>query len=48
MMRSFLYRLARLLGDIDAVQRGPVAIGKRLERRIAGRMVGKLMGRLFR
>lgn len=45
-IRSFLYALARLLGDIQAVQKGTIA--KRLERRIAGRVVGKLMGRIGR
>jgi hypothetical protein len=34
-MRSFLYALARLLGDINAVRRG--RIGRRLGNRLIGR-----------
>lgn len=45
-MRSFLYALARLLGDVNAVKRGKV--GKRIGRRIVGRATGRLLGRLFR
>lgn len=44
--RSFLYKFARLLGDINAVQQGTV--GKRISRRIAGRLTGRLLGRIFR
>lgn len=44
--RSFLYRLARLLGDMSAVRRGRV--GQRVTRRIVGRATGRLLGRLFR
>ena len=47
-MRSFLYKLAWLLGDAKAASRGPGAIGKRVERRLVGRVPGKLMGKLFR
>lgn len=32
-MRSLLYAIARLLGDARAIQRGPVAIGKRIVRK---------------
>ncbi len=45
-MRSILYWLARLLGDISAVKRGRV--GRRLARRAAGRATGKGLGRLFK
>lgn len=45
-MRSFLYKLARLLGDINAIQKG--TIGKRVQRRVAGRITGRLLGKLFR
>jgi len=45
-MRSLLYFLARLLGDIMAVRKGRV--GKRIGRRIAGRVTGRLLGKLFR
>ena len=44
--RSFLYLLARLLGDVNAVQRGRV--GRRVGRRIAGKETGRGLGRLFK
>lgn len=45
-VRSFLYALARLMGDIQAIRRGRV--GRRLGRRAAGRGLGRLLRRLFR
>ncbi len=45
-VRSFLYKLARLLGDVNAVKKGRV--GKRVARRAAGRMTGKGMRKLFK
>ena len=45
-MRSFLYLLARLLGDYSAVQRGTV--GKRVARRVVGKVTGRMLGKLFR
>ena len=45
-MRSFLYTLARLLGDINAVKKGRV--GRRIGRRIAGKYTGRGLGRLFK
>lgn len=45
-MRSWLYWLARLLGDASAVRRGTV--GKRIARRLVGRATGRMLGRLFR
>ena len=45
-MRKLLYKLARLLGDVNAVKRGKV--GKRAGRRAAGKVSGKLLRRLFR
>ena len=44
--RSFLYWLARLLGDVSAVQRG--RIGRRIGRRIGGKATGRGLGRLFK
>ncbi|MDQ4143922.1 MAG: hypothetical protein M3198_09310 [Actinomycetota bacterium] len=44
--RSWLYRIARLMGDAQAVKRGRV--GRRIGRRVAGRATGKLLGKLFR
>ncbi len=44
--RGFLYALARLLGDINAVKKGKV--GKRVARRIAGKATGKALRKLFK
>ncbi len=45
--RSFLYTLAKLLGDVNAVRRG--RIGRRIGRRVAGRVVGKqVFRRMFK
>jgi len=46
MIRSALYRAARLLGDAHAAVRGPQAIGKRMERRMLGRLFSRLIGRI--
>jgi len=46
--RSFLYALARLLGDVSAVLRGPRAIARRLERRAAGKETGIILRKLFK
>lgn len=45
-MRSLLYRLARILGDVNAAKKGRV--GKRVGRRAAGKATGKGLGKLFR
>jgi hypothetical protein len=45
-LRSLLYTLARLMGDVNAVKKGRV--GKRIGRRVTGKMTGRLLGRLFR
>jgi hypothetical protein len=42
-IRRSLYRSARALGDLQAVERGPKAIVKRGERRLLGRLLGKLL-----
>lgn len=44
-MRSFLYWLGRLMGDVNAVRKG--TIGRRIGRRATGRLLGKLMRRIF-
>ena len=44
-MRSFLYWLARLLGDINAVRRNRVP--QRLARRGLGRLTQRLLGRII-
>lgn len=41
-MRSLLYAIARLLGDLGTARRGIVG------RRVARRAAGKVTGRLFR
>lgn len=45
-VRGWLYFLAKLLGDLSAIQKG--RIGQRLVRRAAGRLSGRLLGRLFK
>lgn len=45
-IRGVLYRLARVLGDVNSVQKGHVV--KRIARRIAGKGTGRLLGKLFR
>jgi len=45
-IRGILYGLARLLGDVSAVQKGTV--GKRVARRVAGKGTGRLLGKLFK
>lgn len=44
-MRSFLYFLARILGDLNAVRRNRVP--QRLARRAAGWAVGRTLFRMF-
>ena len=43
--RSLLYQVARLLGDVNAAQKGKV--GTPIGRRLAGRITGRGLGRLF-
>ena len=44
--RGWLYLVAKLLGDVNAVQKGRV--GRRVARRIAGKATGRGLGRLFK
>lgn len=44
--RGFLYRLARLLGDVNAVKKGKV--GRRIVRRVTGRATGRTLRKLFK
>ena len=44
--RGFLYWLGKLLGDINAVQKGRV--GRRIGRRAAGKLTGRGLGKLFK
>ena len=41
--RGVLYTIARGMGDARAVSRGPVAIGKRIERRVLGHFFSRIM-----
>ena len=47
-IRRDLYRGARILGDVQAIEKGPGAVAKRVERRWLWRMVGRLLGRVRR
>ena len=44
--RGFLYQLAKLLGDFNAVKKGKV--GKRVGRRVAGKVTGRSLRKLFK
>jgi len=44
--RGLLYKLARIMGDVNAAQKGK--IGRRVARRAVGRLTGRGLGRLFR
>ena len=44
--RSILYTIAKLLGDLNAIQKGRV--GRRLGRRVAGKATGRFLGWLFK
>lgn len=51
--RSFLYGLAKALGDVQAVKksvdtRSTTPVFKRVGRRIAGKFTGRFLGNLFR
>lgn len=45
-LRRVLYVFAKLLGDINAIQKKKV--GRRVGRRAAGKVTGKLLGKLFK
>jgi len=44
--RGFLYILARILGDVNAVKKGKA--GRRVGRRAAGKVTGRGLGKLFK
>ena len=46
--RGWVYWMARLLGDVSAIEQGPGAVGRRIERRLVGKMAGRSLWRLFR
>ena len=45
-IRSLLYFVAKLVGDVNAVKKGKV--GKRIGRRAAGRLTGRTLGKWFK
>jgi hypothetical protein len=45
-IRSGLYRLGRVLGDVQAVERGPKAVERRVLRRTLGRLFEKILRRI--
>lgn len=45
-IRSSLYKVARIMGDVSAVKKGKV--GKRVARRAAGKITGRSLGKLFK
>ena len=45
-LRSSLYKIARVMGDANAVKKGKV--GKRVARRAAGKATGHSLGKLFK
>ena len=45
-LRNALYKVARLMGDANAVKKGKV--GKRVARRAAGKVAGRSLGKLIK
>ena len=45
-LRSSLYKIAKIMGDINAVQKGK--IGKRVARRAAGKATGRTLRKLIK
>lgn len=45
--RSKLYGVARIMGDIQAVKKGPAGVMRRLIRRKVGKAAGRGMGKGF-
>lgn len=45
-LRSLLYWIARILGDVQAAKKGRV--GRRIGRRLTGRATGRGLGRVFK
>ena len=44
--RRVLYKMARLLGDVNAAKKGK--IGRRVGRRITGKATGRMLRKLFK
>lgn len=47
-IRGWLYTIAKLLGDVQAIRKGPKAMAKRAARRMVGKATGRGIGRLFK
>ncbi|HQI93287.1 MAG: hypothetical protein KBE50_06175 [Fervidobacterium sp.] len=45
-IRSAMYQSAKILGDVEAVSKGPKAVGKRVKRRLFGKFFGRILRRL--
>ena len=45
-IRSLLYTIARIMGDINAVRKGKVM--RRIGRRVAGKITGRFLWGIFR
>lgn len=43
-IRNVLYKVARLLGDINAIRRGKIV--QRIKRRIAGKIAGRALRKI--
>lgn len=44
--RGFLYQLNKLLGDLNAIQKGRV--GRRVGQRVTGKATGRAMKKIFK
>ncbi|HEY83293.1 MAG TPA: hypothetical protein G4O01_08435 [Dehalococcoidia bacterium] len=45
-LRSSLYKIARIMGDVNAIQKGKV--GKRVARRVCGKVTGRTLQKLIK
>lgn len=45
-IRGYLYKFARILGDLNAIEKGK--IGVRIARRYTGRIIGRFLNKIFR
>jgi len=45
-LRSALYKAAKIMGDINAIQKGKV--GKRATRRLAGKATGRTLRKILK
>jgi hypothetical protein len=45
-LKSLIYRLLSISNDLNAIQRSPKAIGRRIGRKAVGRLAGKVMRRI--